>query len=236
MPDALTLSVTELSVHTPLTRRLRLALGEAPFLYHAGQGVSLGLHGQPERRPYSIAAAPEDARATGELEFLLRADAAGQVGRHLDGLHVGARVDLEGPFGGFTLPDPLPDVPLVFLAGGTGIAPLRAMMRAARVAGHAAPKHLVYSVRTPDDVAYAEEWEDWGASALGSVRVVVTRPEGRSPGTSRYRLDVHAIAPLLETAPHAYCFLCGPPTFVDDLVHLLSHLGVRSDHIRHEGW
>ncbi len=236
MPDALTLTVTDLVVHTPTTRRLRLALGGVPFAFLAGQGVALGLHGQPERRPYSIAWAPADAREADALEFLLRADAFGRLGRHLDGLVPGAHVDVEGPFGGFTLPAPLPDVPLLFLGGGTGIAPLRAMMRDARFHGHTAPLHLIYSVRTPDDVAYADEWDAWVRDGLGEVGITVTRPPGRKPAGTWYRLDFDALAPMVERFRGALYFVCGPPAFVDDLEHALSHLGVRADRIRREGW
>lgn len=236
MPDALTLTVTDLAVHTPTTRRLRLDLGGVPFTFLAGQGVAIGLHGQPDRRPYSIACAPDDAQADDALEFLLRADAFGQLGRHLDGLAPGAHVDVEGPFGSFTLPAPLPDVPLLFLGGGTGIAPLRAMMRDARFQGHSAPIHLIYSVRTPDDVAYAAEWEAWARDGIGDVGITVTRPAGRKPSDTWHRLDLDALAPMVERSPGALCFVCGPPGFVDDLEHALSHLGVRADRIRREGW
>lgn len=237
MPDALTLSVTDLAPCTPTTRRLRLALGDVPFTYLAGQGVALGLHGQGERRPYSIASAPADTCDTGELEFLLRLDALGNVGRHLDGVAPGARVDVEGPFGSFTLPDPLPASPLIFFGGGTGIAPLRSLMRGARAAGHAGPMHLVYSVRTADDVAYADEWHQWTRDGLGEVTVVVTRPhEGRAEGHLARRIAVPDLETALARAPQGLCFVCGPPGFVDDLVHGLSQLGVRADRIRREGW
>src|SRR5690606_33465594 len=169
VPDALTLTVTDITVETPHTRRLHVALGDTPFAYRAGQGVALGLHGQPERRPYSIACAPEVAEATGQLEFLLRVDATGRPGLHLDGVAPGARVDVVGAFGSLTLPEPLPDDPLVFIAGGTGITPLRAMMQAARLAGHTQPKPLVYSVRAAEDVAYADEWRAWATEGHGDV-------------------------------------------------------------------
>lgn len=236
VPDALTLTVTDLAVHTPGTRVLRVSLDAVPFTFLAGQGVAIGAHGQPDRRPYSIACAPHDAQASGTLEFLLRVDGWGRLGRHLDGLKAGARVDVEGPFGAFTLPDPLPDVPLLFIGGGTGIAPLRAMMREARHLGHRQPMHLVYSVRAHEDVAYADEWAAWVREGLGDVAVTVTRPSEHAAPDPARRLGVGGIAPVIARAPQALCFVCGPPAFVDDLVLALSHLGVRADHIRREGW
>ncbi len=236
MPDALTLTVTDLAVETPHTRRLHVALGDAPFVYRAGQGVALGLHGQPERRPYSIACAPEVAERTGQLEFLLRVDAAGRPGLHLDGVAPGARLDVEGPFGALTLPEPLPDAPLVFIAGGTGITPLRALMQSARLAGHARPKPLVYSVRSAEDVAYAGEWRAWATEGHGDVFLTVTRPPGWRPGNTLHRLSVETIEALVRAHPEAWYFVCGPPAFVDDVGVALSHAGVRTGRIRREGW
>ena len=120
MPDALTLIVRELTAPTPTMRRLVLALDDVPFSYAAGQGAALGLHGQRDRRPYSIASAPADSSADGTIEFLVRALPGGGLGRHLDGVREGTRVDFEGPFGAFVLPDPLPDAPLLFVAAARG--------------------------------------------------------------------------------------------------------------------
>jgi aromatic O-demethylase, reductase subunit len=236
VPDALTLPVQDVVVHTPTTRILTLSLGDIPFRYDAGQGVTLGRHGQPARRPYSIAGAPGDAQRHGQLEFLLRADHQGLLGRHLDGVGPGVRVDVEGPFGDFTLPDPLPDTPLLFIAGGTGIAPLRAMARDAADRGHRGPMNVLYSVRADDDVAYADEWRQWVADGRGRVALTVTRASGSAQDHVRGRMGAPDLAPVLEHAPGAYCFVCGPPGFVDDLVRALSHLGVPADRIRREGW
>src|SRR5262245_33336649 len=100
-------------------RVLRLDLDDSPFVFHAGQAALIGLHGQPQRRPYSIASAPDDATRHRRLEFLLKLDAGGFIGPHLDPLTRGARIDLEGPFGAFTLTDPSDATGFLFVAGGT---------------------------------------------------------------------------------------------------------------------
>lgn len=234
MPDALTLTVREVSAPTPTTRRLVLDLGDVPFTYEAGQAASIGLHGHRDRRPYSIASAPSDTAADCGVEFLMRTLPGGGLGRHLDPLTAGARVDFEGPFGGFVLPATLPEVPLVFIAGGTGLAPLRAMAREARARGHAAPRHLLYSVRHEDDVAYAGELAHWSHDHGGQALVTVTRPGGPWAG-ARGRLDALALRRVVgEVMP--LCFLCGPSSMVEDLGHLLSQIGVPSDHLRTEQW
>jgi NAD(P)H-flavin reductase len=234
VPDALTLIVREVTAPTPTTRRLVLSLGDVPFSYQAGQGAALGLHGQRDRRPYSIASAPADSSADGNIEFLLRALPGGGLGRHLDGVREGARVDFEGPFGAFVLPDDLTDTPLLFLAGGTGIAPLRSLAREARARGHQGPRHLLYSVRDASDVAYAEELARWGEDHHGTATITATRHATPSWRGSRGRIDLPMLSRFTPDAP--LCFVCGPPAMVEGLTHALSQLGVPAGHVRTEQW
>lgn len=234
MPDALTLTVRAVSAPTPTTRRLVLDLGDVPFAYDAGQAASIGLHGQRDRRPYSMASAPSDTAHDRGIEFLMRTHPGGGLGRHLDAVAAGARVDFEGPYGAFVLPHTLPSAPLLFIAGGTGLAPLRALAREARARGHAAPRHLLYSVRHEDDVAYGEELTRWPDDHGGQVVVTVTRSPAGWSGR-RGRLDAAAMRPFLE-GQTPLCFLCGPSGMVEDLGHQLSQLGVPADHLRTEQW
>ena len=234
MPDAFTLTVRELSAHTPTTRRLVLDLCGVPFTYQAGQAAALGLHGQRERRPYSIASAPADTSGTGAIEFLLRTLPGGSLGRHLEGAGAGARVDFEGPFGSFLLPDPLPDDPLLFIAGGTGLAPLRSLAREARARGHRGPRHLLYSVREPNDIAYAGELDTWAVDHGGECIVTVTRHAQGVWNGRRGRIDLALLRQFAQNTP--LCLLCGPPPMLDELTHHLSQLGVPADHVRTEQW
>src|SRR4029077_8788469 len=115
----------------PATRRARIArldLDGHTFDYAAGQAVMIASHGAEKRRPYSIASAPEDAQRDGFMELLIGLNEEGVPGPHL-ALDPGTLVDVEGPLGTFTFPQ-APDEPrFIFIAGGTGIAPLRAMLR-----------------------------------------------------------------------------------------------------------
>jgi len=234
VPDALTLTVRELTAPAPTMRRLVLALDGVPFSYQAGQGAALGVHGQRDRRPYSIASAPADTSESGTIEFLLRALPGGSLGRHLDGVREGTRVDFEGPFGAFVLPDVMPDAPLLFVAGGTGIAPLRSLAREARARGHRRPRHLLYSVRDADDVAYADELARWKDDHGGEAVITATRQAPAAWPGSRGRIGLPMLRPLAPDAP--LCFVCGPPAMVEDMTHALSQLGVPADHLRIEQW
>src|SRR5689334_852460 len=103
----------------------------------------LGLHGSRLRKAYSIASAPWELSKTGTLQLLAQIEDAG-LDPHLELAAPGTRLDLEGPFGTFGLP-PIETVPLLFVAGGTGIAPLRSMLIELLARPTRVPIALVYS-------------------------------------------------------------------------------------------
>src|SRR5262245_56174141 len=124
----LTLPINDVLPATPRARVVRIDLGGASFPYAPGQAVFIAKHGPDRRRPYSTASAPEDVERDGWLELLVGVDADGRPGPHLE-LDAGTLVDIEGPIGRFTFPAAPDEERFVFIAGGTGIAPLRSMLR-----------------------------------------------------------------------------------------------------------
>lgn len=254
MADVLTLPVRTLVASTPRTRILRLDLQGAPFAFRAGQAALIGLHGQPQRRPYSIASAPDDARRHGRLEFLLKVDSTGYAGPHLSGVARDEKIDLEGPIGSFTLPPPaghanangssgpapIPRAGYFFVAGGTGISPLRSMMRellteSAARGGVCPPISVLYSARTADEFAYGAELRRMART--GSIRVTQTVTGDVGPAWAGVRGRISA-AHLAQALPsrEALCFVCGPPSLVDEVPPMLLHLGVQPNHVRTEEW
>ena len=230
----LTLPIRDVVPATPRARIVRLALGGRRFPYLPGQAVLVGAHGQERRRPYSIAAAPRDAERDDSLELLMGTDTDGSAGADL-ALEPGALVDVEGPVGRFTLPDDANEERFVFIAGGTGIAPLRAMLRHALEAPHR-EIGLLYSARTPDDFAYEEELRNLGRAGRIELRQTVTRDVAAEGWTgTRGRIGRENLAQLVHD-PATLCFICGPPALVDDVPRLLEELGVPRERIRREEW
>ena len=231
----LTLPIREVVPATPRARIVRLALDSQPFDYVAGQAVLVGTHAGERRRAYSIAAAPEDARAARQLELLVGVDAEGRAGRHLE-LAAGVEVDVEGPLGTFTFPERPAEKSFVFIAGGTGIAPLRAMLRHA-ILSSIDVRHvgLLYSARTPAEFAYQEELR--GLASVGTIelRQTITRESDNSWSGARGRIDRAALADLVHDT-ETLCFVCGPAAMVDDMPKLLEEIGVARDRIRIEEW
>ena len=229
----LTLPIREVLTATPRARIVRLDLAGRSFEYAPGQAVMVATHGQSKRRPYSIAAAPEDAGRDGWLELLVGVDESGQPGPHLT-LEAGSTVDIEGPLGAFMFPPNPEERRFVFIAGGTGIAPLRAMLRHALVIPHS-DVGLFYSARTPDDFAYQPEFRALAKDGLIALRETVTRDSDPDWRGARGRLDRATLSELVRD-PATLCFVCGPPPLVEEMKALLADLGIPSSRIRMEEW
>jgi NAD(P)H-flavin reductase len=227
----LTLPIREVLPGGTRARIVRLDLTGRPFPYRPGQAVLIASSGL-ERRPYSIAAAPDHARRKGFLELLVGIDEEGTAGSHLV-LEPGALVDVEGPLGQFVFPDDDEERQVVFIAGGTGIAPLRAMLQQALTRSDR-QIGLLYSARTPGDFAYAGELRNLALAGRINLNLTVTRDAGLSNWTGALgRLNADGLARFVP-GPAALCFICGPPAFVADVTQRLTDQGIPENRIRKE--
>lgn len=229
----LTLTIGEIVPMTARSRLVRIDLAGHPFPYAAGQAVKAGSHGSAVRKPYSIASAPEDTARYGWIELLLGLDEHGSAGTHLR-LEPGAPVDVEGPLGTFTFPEQPAERRFLFVAGGTGIAPLRAMIHHALAIPHG-EVGLVYSARTPDDFAFEEEFRALARDGRIELRQTVTRETGTAWNGGRGRISRTDLAPLVHDTA-TLCFICGPASLVDGTKRLLEEIGVPREQIRIEEW
>jgi ferredoxin-NADP reductase len=229
----LTLPIREVLPATPRARIVRFDLGGQRFDYAAGQAVLVATAGLPRRRPYSIAAAPEDARRDGWLELLMGVDAEGNAGPHLT-VAPAVEADVEGPLGSFIFPTDPEERRFVFIAGGTGIAPLRAMLRHALTIPH---RHigLFYTARTPSDFAYEAELLELARAGRIELRQTVTRSAADTWAGPRGRFGLAELRALIHD-PATLCFICGPPTLVREMSMLLQELSIPRTRIRVEEW
>jgi ferredoxin-NADP reductase len=221
---------------TPTTRTLVLDVPGWPG-HLAGQHVDVRLtaeDGYSTQRSYSIASAPNGAL----LELTVQRVSDGEVSPYLAAdLLDGDLLELRGPVGGWFVWRPEQAEPVLLVAGGSGIVPLMAMVRARRQAqmryGPAAPFRLLYSVRTPADRMYLAELQtpDPGLD----VTFLYTRqaPEGwaRRPGRIT-EADLAAVA--WPPSAQATSYVCGPTGFVEHAADLLVGLGQDPGRIRTE--
>lgn len=220
---------------TPRSRLLVVDFRNRAFDFLPGHAVLIGAHGQADRRPYSIASSPERAGETGQLELLVSTEPDGQIGPHLPSPAVGSLIDMEGPLGTFVFPPDPAQQHLLFIGGGTGIAPLRAMIDHAlrRQPSHA--MSLLYSARRRDEFAFVDELQAHAAAGRLELHQTVTRDDSTWSG-GRGRIGRSHYEAVLHDATSTLCFVCGPRAMVAESVAELQALGVPDAAIRTEGW
>lgn len=201
-----------------------------------GQHVDVRLtaeDGYSTQRSYSLAAPDHGAR----VELTVQVVEDGEVSPFLaKDLGIGDPVELRGPVGGWFVWRPGTPGPVFLAGGGSGVVPLMAMVRARHEAGSAAPFHLVYSVRSPDEVYYAAELERRVRHEDG-LRVTVVHSRRAPLGASRPagRLDAAELAELAWPAGREPLnFVCGPTGFVDEIATALVTLGHPEHRVRTE--
>ena len=195
----------------------------------------MGARGAERKRPYSIAIAPEDAAKFGYLELLVGIDSDGRAGPHLP-LRPETPIEVEGPIGSFTFPADPAERRFLFVAGGTGIAPLRAMLRhALAVTGGAGRFGLLYSARTPEDFAYGDEFRAMAVNNTIEFVPTITRDTDADWSGGRGRIRRETLGSLIHDA-ETLCFVCGPMAMVDEVPKLLQEIGVSREKIRIEEW
>jgi ferredoxin-NADP reductase len=231
-----TARITRVSVETPRNRIVRLQRpgGFPPF--EAGQYVSLGDHGQPVRKPYSIASSPFEAARSGELEFLIQIVDGEGPGPHLASLEAGRLVDVEGPSGSFVLPAGLRPRAAALIGGGTGIAPLRAMLHQLLEDAPGTRLAVLQSARTPDELCYAAELRALAAAGRIALTETVTRDAPESWRGRRGRVNAAELEELIEDVRDTWCFVCGPDSLVEGVPRLLAQNGIPASRIRTEQW
>jgi ferredoxin-NADP reductase len=218
-------AVVELVDETARAKSIVLDLDDWPG-HRAGQHVDVRLtaeDGYQAQRSYSIASAPEDGYLTLTVERL----EDGEVSPYLvDVLQPGDELELRGPIGGYFVWEVALGGPLLLLAGGSGVAPLRAMLRHRTAADSTVPVRLLYSARTLDEVIYRDELARLAAFDEVDIRFTLTRewPEGWRG--YRRRIDREMLAEIAwppEDRPLVY--ICGPTAFVEVAAGTLVELG-----------
>ena len=190
-------------------------------------------HGATARRPFSIACSPERSKEIGALELLIAMEGGSE---DLTWATPGALVDVEGPLGTFTFPSSLTQSRLLFVAGGTGIAPVRAMLDHALRCHPAEKVSLLYSTRRSDEFAFMDELRGHERTGRLELHPTVTRDPDTSWGERRGRIGRTHFEAVLHEPESTLCFVCGPPSLVSESAATLEELGVPVELIRTEGW
>jgi ferredoxin-NADP reductase len=223
--------VTALVEETPRVRTLLLDVPEWPD-HRAGQHLDIRLtaeDGYRAERAYSIASAPGEPPAL----TVERLD-DGEVSPYLaDVVREGDRLEIRGPVGGYFVWGPEDGGPLLLVGGGSGIVPLRAMLRHRRRRGSEIPTRLLLSSRSLDDVIYRAELEEPDTA----LEVVHTLTRERPPGWAGYarRVDEELLGEVAWPAgDEPLAFVCGPTSFVETVASGLVALGYAPARVKTE--
>jgi ferredoxin-NADP reductase len=225
------LTVQETFRATPRATVFRLALNGQPFAYQPGQAILVGEAGG-RKRAFSLADAPERARALGFLEILVGGLMPGDP---LLSVRRGDRLEVDGPVGRFAFPQAPRERQFVFIAGGTGIAPIRSMLHSA-LAIRGSHIVVLYSARTAEEFAYLDELTALSRAGRLSLQLTVTRaPQTDSWAGLRGRFATDRFcAGTLQAG--ARFFICGPRDMALDAQRGLLASGVAADRIVVEDW
>jgi ferredoxin-NADP reductase len=217
-------TVTSIKDETPHVKSFRLGL--PMWMPHLpGQHYDVRLtapDGYTAQRSYSIASSPLDK---GEIELTIDRLADGEVSPYFhDVVQKGDRVEVRGPFASYFVWRG--ESPVLLLAGGSGVVPLMAMLRHRRRTMPDLEMRLVYSVREPQDVIYADELGD-------DALLTYTRrpPDGWTGHTGH--IDAQMLAEA-AAGNGALAFICGGNGFVETAAQLALDQGFRAGQIRTE--
>lgn len=218
-------TVAEIRDETRTARTLRLEIdGWAGHV--AGQHVDVRLtaaDGYRATRSYSLSSA-----AAEEPAITVERTGGGEVSPYLvDVARTGDHLEVRGPFGGYFVWDITPAAmdPVLLLAGGSGVAPMRAIWRTALPLG--TPVGLVYSARTRGDVMFTDEL---GGEHAPVTVIHLTRDQ--APGFQHGRIDPFRLSDLITDRTRVY--VCGPTGFVEDIATGLTDAGLPRHRLRTE--
>lgn len=201
--------------------------------FKAGQYISLSLPDGQERRSYSICSAPDKDHG---FEVLLDIAPQGKATKYLENITFGQEISFLAPLGLFVVPEELttlPNQPLVFIATGSGIAPYRGLLLdQLQQKNNRNQMTLYWGMRHEDQLIWLDEFEDLMVSYPNfKFHPVISQAKPEWPlcrGRVNNCISAH---PQLEFADY---FLCGSSQMIDDMVQLLSQMGVPKAKIHRE--
>lgn len=208
--------VSALTLLSPDVMAMRLQLpASEPFLFHAGQYVEFLLR-DGARRSYSMACAPHNQGSAAHLELHVRHMPGGLfTDQVFASLKVKDILRIEGPYGSFMLREES-DKPMVFLASGTGFAPIKALIEHLAFKAIQRPVTVYWGGRRPHDL-YMHDWLVAKATELPQLRYipVVSDATTDDQWTGRTGFVHHAVMADWPDLSGHQVYACGAPVVVE---------------------
>jgi len=207
-------TVSRIETLTPTIKAFWLKL-DAPIDFQAGQYVQLALPGIDGGRPFSIANSPQQVTDSGEIEINVRTVPGGAGTAYLhETLKVGDALTVSGPYGRFFVRESA-QMPLLFMAGGSGLSSPRAMILDLLDRGSAMPITLVYGQRNKAELYYDDEFRALSAQHANFTYVpALSDDAGAFDGAKGFVHDA-ARDHFKGDFSGRKAYLCGPPPMIE---------------------
>ena len=231
--ETFTAAVSRIRPLTHDVREIELTLVDPPQLVFApGQFVSFEIERKnartPATRAYSIASS---ASRRDTIDLVLNHVPGGPGSEYLFGLQEGARTSFKGPVGSFVLHDGPRDI--LFVATGTGIAPIRSMLWSLADMSSTRSLTLFWGLRSERDLYYQDELNRLRERLPGfSFVTTLSQPTNGWPGTAGYVTSL--VESHIASVENLEAFLCGNVQMIRDVRDILRRKGLCP--IRVEQW
>lgn len=225
-------TLTDVKDLNPSVKLFRLSF-DKPFVFIAGQFVMThltGPDGKPIKRAYSIASSPHQKEF---IELCIRKVEGGAATNILHNLKVGDKVATEGPLGRFQLEANLKN-DVIFVAGGTGIAPIRSMLQTLPIQNMKNRFYFYFGINTLDDFLFKEELKK--LKGLSNFKLIlVVKEDLRWEGDKGF-ISEEIVKKYTPDLSHKEIYMCGPPAMIRLVKGYLPNLGAKPEQVHIDAW
>jgi len=219
-------TVLKAELHNDAAVVLELDVDATAPVFLPGQYVNIGVPGSGQHRSYSFSSAPGESK----ISFLIKKIPGGVMSRWLETAQPGDKLDLHGPLGSFYLRNV--QRPLLFLAGGTGLAPFLSMLEVLARANSQQKVHLIYGVTRDLDLVQVDALEAY-AARLPNFSYATVVADAASNHPRKGWVTQHVPADALNDGD-VDVYLCGPPPMVDAVRKYFDDEGVKPNSFYYE--
>ena len=220
--------VTDIQALTHDVKEISFKMIDPPLLdFVAGQYISIEVtemkddHARLNNRPYSIASSPEEK---GVIKLCVNLVRGGPGSTFLHSLRHGDKVNFLPPFGYFTVNEAL-TTSLLFVATGTGIAPIKSMILHQLWSWNRRPMALYWGLRSEADLYYQKEFLNL-AEKYPTFKFIQTLSQP-SPAWKGAQGRVTALLPnMIQTVENLDAYLCGNGTMIKEVRAILIEKGM----------
>ncbi|ANB75767.1 benzoate 1,2-dioxygenase electron transfer component BenC [Paraburkholderia phytofirmans] len=219
-------TVIKVEAHNDAAIVLELDVDAAAPVFLPGQYVNIDVPGSGQHRSYSFSSAPGESK----ISFLIKKIPGGVMSTWLESAQAGNQVELTGPLGSFYLR--AVERPLLFLAGGTGLAPFLSMLEVLARANSQQKVHLIYGVTRDLDLVQVDAIDAYVAKLPNfTYSTVVAETDSTHP--RKGWVTQHMPAEAVNDG-NVDVYLCGPPPMVDAVRKHFDDNGVKPNSFHYE--